>query len=74
MTNPERAELIMAELRLKFNEIGNKYNLERDSLMLMVILKSMADAELLALKGKREKKTNETKSNNRKENDNLPSV
>ena len=55
MTNPERAELIMAELRLKFNEIGNKYNLERDSLMLMVILKSMADAELLALKGKREK-------------------
>ncbi len=54
MTNPERAELIMAELRLKFNEIGNKYNLERDSLMLMVILKSMADGELLALKGKSE--------------------
>ncbi len=52
MTNPERAELIMAELRLKFNEIGNKYNLERDSLM--VILKSMADGELLALKGKSE--------------------
>ena len=41
MTNPERAELIMMELQDSFNEIGNKYNLERDALMLM--LKSMAD-------------------------------
>lgn len=52
MTNPERAELIMVELQDSFNEIGNKYNLERDALMLM--LKSMADGELLALKGKSE--------------------
>ena len=42
----------MMELQDSFNEIGNKYNLERDALMLM--LKSMADGELLALKGKSE--------------------
>ena len=50
MTNPERAEMIMVELEKSFNEIGMKYHLERDALMLM--LKSMADGELLAMKGK----------------------